>query len=275
MTSTINASTTAGIVTTADTSGVLALQTAGTTAVTVDASQNVGIGTTSPTNYANQRTLAVNGTTYGRIDLMAGGTVYGSLYGGTGGPTLSTGSALPVMFETNGSERMRINAGAPILCLVGGSTTATGTGIAFPATQSASTNANTLDDYEEGTWTPTLGGTSTYTKQVGEYVKVGQSVIYAGAISVGSIGTGSATGAISGLPFTAANIDVNAGKAGAVSYFNALATSIASLGIYVDNAGTTLQTTTVAAGGATSTGTASIFQNSSKIDFAGSYKSSS
>ena len=49
MTSTINASTTAGIVTTADTSGVLALQTAGTTAVTVDASQNVGIGTASPT----------------------------------------------------------------------------------------------------------------------------------------------------------------------------------------------------------------------------------
>jgi len=115
MTSTINASTTAGIVTTADTSGVLALQTAGTTAVTVDASQNVGIGTASPTNYANQRTLAVNGTTYGRIDLMAGGTVYGSLYGGTGGPTLSTGSALPVMFETNGTERMRIDSSGNII----------------------------------------------------------------------------------------------------------------------------------------------------------------
>ena len=88
----------------------LTLQSAGTTAITVDASQNVGIGTSSPTNYANQRTLAVNGTTYGRIDLMAGGTVYGSLYGGTSGPTLSTGSALPVMFETNSSERMRITS---------------------------------------------------------------------------------------------------------------------------------------------------------------------
>jgi hypothetical protein len=39
---TINASTSAGLVNTADTSGVLELQTAGTTAVTVDASQNVG-----------------------------------------------------------------------------------------------------------------------------------------------------------------------------------------------------------------------------------------
>jgi hypothetical protein len=37
---------------------------------------------------------------------------------------------------------------------IGGATpTASGTGITFPATASASTNANTLDDYEEGTWT--------------------------------------------------------------------------------------------------------------------------
>ena len=38
---------------------------------------------------------------------------------------------------------------------VGGATaSASGTGITFPATQSASSDANTLDDYEEGTWTP-------------------------------------------------------------------------------------------------------------------------
>jgi hypothetical protein len=42
MASSINASTTAGVVTTADTSGVLNIQTAGTTAITIDASQNVG-----------------------------------------------------------------------------------------------------------------------------------------------------------------------------------------------------------------------------------------
>jgi hypothetical protein len=50
MTTTINASNSGGggLVQTADASGVLALQTAGTTAVTVDASQNVGVGTASP-----------------------------------------------------------------------------------------------------------------------------------------------------------------------------------------------------------------------------------
>jgi hypothetical protein len=47
MASTINASTTAGLVNTADTSGILQLQTAGTTAVTVNASQNVSVGTTT------------------------------------------------------------------------------------------------------------------------------------------------------------------------------------------------------------------------------------
>jgi hypothetical protein len=50
MASSINASTagSGGVITTADNSGVLNIQTAGTTAVTVDTSQNVGIGTSSP-----------------------------------------------------------------------------------------------------------------------------------------------------------------------------------------------------------------------------------
>jgi hypothetical protein len=46
---TINASTSAGLISTADTSGILQLQTANTTALTINASQNVGIGTSSPT----------------------------------------------------------------------------------------------------------------------------------------------------------------------------------------------------------------------------------
>jgi len=46
MASIINAATSGGLITTADTSGILNLQTAGTTAITVDASQNVGVGVT-------------------------------------------------------------------------------------------------------------------------------------------------------------------------------------------------------------------------------------
>ena len=73
----------------------------------------------------------------------------------------------------------------------------TGTGITFPATQSASTDANTLDDYEEGTWTPTLlrdggGQVVTYTA-VGTYTKVGRLVTISGTVTISVVvlqGTG-------------------------------------------------------------------------------------
>ena len=59
---------------------------------------------------------------------------------------------------------------------------ASGSGITFPATQSASTNANTLDDYEEGTFTGALvcstSGTITLNASfnTGAYTKIGRLV---------------------------------------------------------------------------------------------------
>ena len=64
-------------------------------------------------------------------------------------------------------------------------------------------SANYLDDYEEGTWTPTLGGTATYNDQEGHYIKVGGLVYITCRINVNNIGTGSAN-RIQGLPFTSA-----------------------------------------------------------------------
>jgi hypothetical protein len=91
------------------------------------------------------------------------------------------------------------------LVLQGGSSSA-GVGIAFPATQSASSNANTLDDYEEGTWTPVIVGTSTagtgtYSVQNGRYTKIGNRV-YFGVYCVWSAHTGTGDMNMSGLPFT-------------------------------------------------------------------------
>jgi hypothetical protein len=54
--------------------------------------------------------------------------------------------------------------------------------IKFPASQNASSDVNTLDDYEEGTWTPIIGssgGASTgqsYSTQSGAYIKIGRLV---------------------------------------------------------------------------------------------------
>jgi hypothetical protein len=89
-------------------------------------------------------------------------------------------------------------------------------GVQFPATQSASADANTLDDYEEGTWTPTLGGTATYNLQVGTYTKIGRLVTVNFVLDVSSIGTGSTT-TISGLPFTVFGSNRGAGGVGFVS----------------------------------------------------------
>ena len=62
---------------------------------------------------------------------------------------------------------------------VGGATpTTSGTGITFPATQSASSNANTLDDYEEGTFTPSIVyGGLTATVNNSAYTKIGRLVV--------------------------------------------------------------------------------------------------
>ena len=102
---------------------------------------------------------------------------------------------------------------------VGGATPSTsGSGISFPATQSASSDANTLDDYQEGSWTPTIGGSATYSTQRGGYVKVGRVVFIQMQIVVSTKGTGSAT-TISGLPFSVSNPSGNADAypAGAVT----------------------------------------------------------
>jgi hypothetical protein len=77
-------------------------------------------------------------------------------------------------------------------------------GITFPATQSASSNANTLDDYEEGTFTPTsnisfASATGTYTK-IGRVVQIGIALTWPTTSDVNQV-------IISGLPFTCANND--------------------------------------------------------------------
>lgn len=80
--------------------------------------------------------------------------------------------------------------------------------VKFPAAQNASADANTLDDYEEGTWTPAVTyatpGTSSvsYTVQLGDYTKVGRDVrISCNINGTLTLGTGSGGLRVSGLPF--------------------------------------------------------------------------
>ena len=84
-------------------------------------------------------------------------------------------------------------------------------GIQFPATQVPSTNANTLDDYEEGTWTPTIGGTTSasgqaYSTQSGSYQKVGKCVHVWYLVALSTLGTITGSARLEGLPFPIASL---------------------------------------------------------------------
>lgn len=78
--------------------------------------------------------------------------------------------------------------------------------ISFPAAQNASSDANTLDDYEEGTWTPSdqSGATLTFTSVTATYIKIGRLVVASVRLTFPSTASGASI-LIGGLPFAAAN----------------------------------------------------------------------
>jgi hypothetical protein len=128
MPSIIRATTTSGLQVAPDNSGSLQLQTNGTTtAVTIDTSQNVGIGTTSPASK-----LSVTGTSSGvAADINFSGTIatgneysalrftastYGFVPAEIRGINTNGGQNLGVMqLFTSGTERMRIDSAGNVL----------------------------------------------------------------------------------------------------------------------------------------------------------------
>jgi hypothetical protein len=192
-----------------DSTGCLSIGTAGTTYPLFVAKQaapgassvvGVGIGCTSTT-----ATIELYGGTSNGASLIDFGVANGSTdYLGRIFYTNSTNS---MAFSTNTTERVVINTA--VMALTGLQ------GIQFQATQSASSNANTLDDYEEGTWTPSVtaqsGAFSSITIQHAKYTKIGNFVTAAFNILVGGVGT--AGGAlVATLPFTS---DSNSSTIGA------------------------------------------------------------
>jgi hypothetical protein len=176
---------------------------------------NLGIGTiTSSEALSIVRPLGVaagvetagNGNTLDTASMFVG-------QGGAGQGFVFNRANTALIFATNSLERMRIPAAGglqAVTCISVGNATPSnsGAGITFPATQSASTNANTLDDYEEGTWTPnlTFGGSSTgitYSVQDGRYTKIGRIVTLQAFIRLSSRGSATGEARITSVPFLA------------------------------------------------------------------------
>jgi hypothetical protein len=106
------------------------------------------------------------------------------------------------------TEALKLSAATGLATLPAGQ-------LRFPATPNPSADANTLDDYEEGTFTPTLAGSTTagshiYSHQTGFYTKVGRLVTFSAYVALSAKDAAMAGSlSINGLPFTMAN-DVSA-----------------------------------------------------------------
>ena len=188
------------------------------TSLTLDSSGNLSVGSTGGTDRLNVEAPAnladFYSTTYAaqlRIKAIATGVL--TFAGGTGDS---------LAFETGGTERARIDTSGNLLVGVNTANANGGvlqlkSGITFPATAVAATDANTLDDYEEGTWTPALSrlGSApslTYTTQTGRYTKIGNMVTVTGEIQINAItSAGSTFDVLTGLPFSAGTESNNGG----------------------------------------------------------------
>jgi hypothetical protein len=116
----------------------------------------------------------------------------------TGASTLATTVVSPTLTTPIATTTIGVGNATPSV---------SGSGITFPATQSDSSDANTLDDYEEGTWsavvTAETGSITTYAIDSATYTKTGNTVFVYVRFTVSNKGTGS-NFVVSGLPFTSA-----------------------------------------------------------------------
>ena len=122
----------------------------------------------------------------------------------------SSGGGSVTVAEPTTASNFTQNLPAADGTLVLAGTTPTFNGITFPATQVPSADANTLDDYEEGTWTPTAtaqtGSITSFTSN-GNYTKIGNTVFVRCQITITDVGTASGRLEGGGLPFTGTTQD--------------------------------------------------------------------
>jgi hypothetical protein len=139
------------------------------------------------------------------ITTGAKNVILGSYYGNQDSLDIRTADNYVVLSDGDGNRQITMKEGQTLA--LDSAVPNAGTGITFPATQSASSNANTLDDYEEGTWTPEMSFGNdttgiTYSTQVGTYEKIGRQVTVRCMVTLTNNGSGSGIAKLSGFPFT-------------------------------------------------------------------------
>lgn len=152
-----------------------------------------------------------------KLDSITGGAAVSGVTGSA--PIQSTGGSAPVISidpattTTPGSQsaadKARINALSATSSPTLRALTLSDGQLVFPATQVPSADPNTLDDYEEGVWTPSLSFVTpgnlavTYSIRNGFYTKIGRMVFVSYQITTSAFTFTTASGnlIVTGLPF--------------------------------------------------------------------------
>jgi hypothetical protein len=139
------------------------------------------------------------------------------------GATLGTQTILSSMTAA-GAWTLGPSGSTATNCAVNGAASVTH-GVVFPASQNAVANANTLDDYEEGTFTPNFlwGGAAsgiTYGNRVGTYTKIGNRVFFHMHVDYSARGSSTGLFTITGLPFTSVATASGGDSAVAMRFLN-------------------------------------------------------
>ena len=215
-----------------NTNSQLSFSALGSQALTITSGRNIGIGRTDPGHK-----LAIHGGSSSQLEIK--GTEADIWLNSTGpsgvwrilGSTGTNTHRFRIYDNTNGKEpfyidgssgtntqHVHVNSGNLVF-------DAAGTGIDFSAQTSSSasgvtTNNETLDHFEEGTWTPTqatIGSWASGAEIDGKYQRVGNWVTASFIVKYASNGSGHAA-SIDGLPFTNNNTGSSYKQGGFVSY---------------------------------------------------------
>jgi hypothetical protein len=242
----------------------------------LDSSGRLGLGTSSP--IATLQTSNSSGTVP-QLLLERTGTANGQ-YSFYLPNDLGTDCGLDIYDDKANVSRIRISStgrvgiGTTTFTANGGVLELSG-GITFPATAVAASNANTLDDYEEGTWTPTVSGSSsagtgTYSRQIGVYTKIGNLVTLNVWLQwTAHTGTGNLT--FTNLPFAATSL-TNYRGSGVFGWAENLALTADNVlsGVVIQPSGTSLSAAQYPTGGGAATEVA--MDTSANIHFSITYQ---
>lgn len=156
---------------------------------------NVGVGTGSPDN-----PLMIESTTDAMLRFTRTGVRSWREYIG------STGNLIIKDLSGTPADRLSIDTTGNVNVLTGNLAFASGKGIDFSATAGTGTS-ELLDDYEEGTWTPTITSSAgTITSSIvysAQYTKIGRAVTLNLQFAIIDNGTGSGSISVTGAPYTA------------------------------------------------------------------------